>query len=249
MVDVDIRDVVLDRHEQVFRLLNHLGRDLRGPWCLVGGLMVVVAGKVEGAVDERSLRTKDGDVVVDVVTNPDMLRAARDRIEHYGFRVPPEARRESGAARCTFVEGRAQVDLLGPDDAPEDQLDLGDGFVSLAIPGGRRALETARAATVRYSDEYPDAELMVPLGVDAVMVKASASTDPRTAEQPRHIQDVAFLLAAASDPRAFRDLSDPDCELLSRIEPRLRDEADAAWSYLDGESRRRALASLRFALA
>ena len=248
MREVDLSDDLLPRHREVFRLLGLLGRTVRSDrWCLVGGLMVLVAGRLEGARDHRATRTKDGDILIDVVADPTALAAVVEECRSYGFDFPrhdwPD---DEGFARCTLVAHSAQVDLLCPDDAAEHQLVAG-GARSLAIPGGRRALEVAEPVTVLLGDDWAPVDVCVPTLYGALAVKAAAATDPRTRSQSRHLEDVAFLLSIVDDPRRLqRELTEGDLALLHLLVEDLNDDASVAWAHLDKAARLAAQAALTF---
>lgn len=211
--------------------------------------MVLVVGEEAGSVDRRAAQTKDGDIVVDVCADRSLLGVMASALEKFGYRIPEEAHRHELVTRCTFVSGSAQVDVLCPDDAPAEALDTHAGLQSLAIPGGRRALEDASPVEIRYSDEHPDAAVPVPTLEGALAVKMAAVLDERTADQERHIQDVGFLLAAVDDPDAARArMRGDDVDSLTRLRDRLFDDADVAWERSDDESRRRAQALVRHVL-
>ena len=81
----------------------------------------------------------------------------------------------------------------------------------------------------------------------ALAVKAAAAADPRTRGQPRHLEDVGFLLSIVPDPRGLRDeLTSDDLAMLRALAPRLEDNASAAWAHLDTSARLVAQAALGF---
>lgn len=145
------------------------------------------------------------------------------------------------------MSGRAQIDVLCPDDATPADLDAVEGVRSLAIPGGRRALETAEPVCLTYAEDSHDVKVRVPLVPGALNVKAHAAVDPRTARQPRHVQDLVGLAAIIEDPLALVSaLSEADTALLSGlVAGRLADDGDVAWEGMAPADLQRALATLR----
>ncbi len=143
------------------------------------------------------------------------------------------------------MSGDALIDLLGSEDAPEGSLAVGDDILSIRIPGGRRALDTAQMVTVTWGEEGI-AQFRVPLLYDALAVKAHACHHPQTRDQDRHIQDVAFLLSAVPNPRALEAGLGPDADLIRGLLDRLGDDGDAAWAYLPDEDRATAQQALAF---
>jgi hypothetical protein len=244
--EVDVSSELLPRHHEVMRCLGLLGRVVKPDlWCLVGGMMVLVTSSEAGRADSRGEATKDGDVVVDVVTEADALERVARELTKLGYVLLGDDDRGTDFARCTFVSGLAQLDVLAPDDATRGQLDVGAHLRSIAIPGGRRALAGSTMARIRYAEEAHDVELRVPTLMSAVIVKAAAALDPRTADHPRHIRDTAFLLACIANPRAARDeLIPTDHAILRRLlTEHLRTPSVAAWTHLDPDDHDRALAA------
>ena len=250
MREVDISDQLLPQHYEVMRCLGLLARSINTDlWCLVGGMMVLVVARAAGRTDSRAEGTKDGDVVVDVLAEPEILAKVAYALRSLGYELPPDDDRGPDFARCTFVSGSAQVDVLAPEDTPADQLEVGTDLRSLAIPGGRRALVGSELTTIYYAEERADVVIRVPSLTGAICVKAAAVLDPRTGSHPRHVQDVAFLLACIDDPVAAADeLDDTDRELLTELQA-LGLGDDVAWRYLDADDRARALAALEFLVA
>lgn len=247
MREVDISRALLPQHHEVLRCLGLLARTVgTDVWSLVGGLMVLVVARAAGRTDSRAEGTKDADVVVDVVAEPEALARVAWALTSLGYDPPPDDDRGRDFARCTFVSGRAQVDVLAPDDATVDRLDVGSSLRTLAIPGGRRALASAEPTTIFYAEDREDVVIRVPTLTGAICVKAAAAVDGRTAGHPRHIQDVAFLLACIEDPAgAAAELSDDDRALLRVLrDRRLVDGGDVAWRPLGRRDRVRALAAL-----
>jgi hypothetical protein len=174
-----------------------------------------------------------------------LARVARE-LAKLGYTLPPE---DHGAAfaRCTFTSGHAQLDVLAPDDAPPEALDAAPDVRTIAIPGGRRALAGSELVRLYYAEDAHDLEVRVPTLTTAILVKAAAALDPRTAGHPRHIQDTAFLLPCIDDPRAARaELTEADHSMLRHLIQRLSDRADAAWAYLSPDDHDRALAAAEF---
>jgi len=208
--------------------------------------MVLVAAREAGTRLPRAEQTKDGDIVVDVCTRPEAIGRVATTLRNFGYDIPADAWDQEDIARCTFVGSQAQIDVLCPEDAPGEALEAADGVRSLAIPGGRRALELAEPVRLYYDEDAFDVEVRTPLLPGAVVVKAHAAVDPRTAGQQRHIQDVAALLSVMEDPTAFRQsLTEKDIQVISALALRLADSSDVAWSNVDAATRRRGQAASR----
>jgi hypothetical protein len=207
--------------------------------------MVLVASRASGHSLPRAERTRDADVVVDVCGEPRMMANVVGQLESFGYQIPAEAWKREDLARCTFFGGLAQIDVLCPDDAREDELLFDDRIRSVAIPGGRRALELAEPVRIQFSDEYPDLEIRVPMLSGAILVKASNMVDRRTASQPRHFEDVAGMLSILDEPKVARgSLADVDVSLLRRISEQVLDDRNLNWSGFETETRLKAQAAL-----
>lgn len=216
-------------------------------WCLVGGMMVLVAARAAGGRLPRAEQTKDGDVLVDVHMDAKALGRVVAALEDFGFTPAPPFRNSD--TRCTFTSAFGQIDVLCPDDATEEMLKA-RGATSLAIPGGRRALELSEPVTLIYDDPN-HVDLQVPLLPSAILVKAAAVLFPPTAGQARHIQDVAGMLsvlgAHPQDPAAT--LSEADFALLAQLSERLTNPEDDAWNGMANADREDALAAYRLLLS
>jgi hypothetical protein len=207
-------------------------------------MMVLIASRFTGQSVDRAEQTKDADILVDICTRPDILVKVVSELRAFGFtQMEPFGEK---AARCTFLNstGHGQIDVLCPDDASEAELDSVAGVRSLAIPGGRRALEISEEVTITYSQDAADVVLRVPLLPGSIVVKAAAALDERTARQERHIQDVVDMLSVLDDPGSARShLSDADRVVLSSLQSRLDDDGDIAWERMGDPARLRARAA------
>jgi len=214
-------------------------------------MMVLVASRSAGQRVKRAEQTKDADILVDLCANPQVLAKVVHELRQFGF----DAIEDFGGkevARCTFVGigGQGQIDVLCPEDATSEELDSAPGVRSLAIPGGRRALQLSELVRIRYDDDAADVEIRVPLLPGAIAVKAAAAVAPATVGQPRHIQDVADMLAILEEPMEARDvLCGADLTLLSDLAGRFDDDGDIAWQGLAQDDRMRARAALNILIS
>lgn len=232
--EIDIRDSLLSRHRSVFATIGQIARKYpTDRWALVGGLMVLVVGREHGARAQRAEGTKDADIVIDIVAHPNMLGdLSHFLVNEAAYRLQDAMGNDpTRAARCSFITHSASIDVLCPDDTPAEQLVVPSQHVaSIAIPGGRRALETGRLVSIYYSDDHPNADIHVPTLPGAIAVKAAAAVDRRTAGSPRHLQDVAFLLALDADLDDIKfAFTHHDVELLRSIAADVTDARSPMW--------------------
>lgn len=247
--EIDIVDDLLPRHVGAFDTMRVLGAKYPpSRWVLVGGMMVMLLGREFGARSARAEGTKDADVLVDIVADSMILTDVVNHLTTSGYEIQDMPGDADQTARCTFVTSSVQIDVLCPDDTPPEQLVVAEkGVASIAIPGGRRALETARLVSVYYSDERPNADLYLPTMAGGLVAKAASAVDERTASSPRHLQDVAFLMSAPFDPEEVRrELGDQDLMLLEQIRSPLLDSGSVAWTNLDASQRQAAQAAYDF---
>ncbi len=166
----------------------------------------------------RSAQTKDVDVLVEVATGS-AARVVHDLVAMGFTQLERFFGQTEGQAR--YRMGNTLVDVLAPDDTAAADLVLAVDTLTLATPGGRRALEVSTPVTVYYGTDGL-AELRVPALGHAVVVKAAAVLDPRTAAQERHLEDVVELLAVMNQPAEWgTGMNDRDRDVLEQIVPRV----------------------------
>lgn len=240
---IDIREELLDRHAGAIKGLYRLSKQVPiEKWALVGGLMVLVIAYEYDTRSWRASQTKDADIVVDVVADRSVLTMATQTLEAQGFSLDESVGSGDGVTRCTFSSYKSQIDVLCPSDATSDMLDTNDGLRSVAIPGGRRALQSARTVRLYIAEDYLDVVLRVPSVGGAIMTKVAAAVDSRTSDGERHIQDVAFLLSLSFNLRAVvGELQPGDRQHLHAVRDQLEDRTHIAWEGCADPDRDRAL--------
>ena len=240
---IDLRAELLDRHAGAIKGLYRLSTQIPiEKWALVGGMMVLVLAYEHDTHSWRASQTKDADIVVDVVADRTVLSATTQTLQAQGFTLDASVGSGDDVSRCTFSSYKSQIDVLCPSDATPDMLDTTDGLRSIAIPGGRRALRSARPVNLYIAEDYYDVKLRVPNVAGAIMVKAAAAIDERTSDGQRHLDDVAFLLGLPFDLRTVADDLEPgDSDLLNQLRPRLTNPTDPVWEQCPAEHRDRAL--------
>ncbi len=183
----------------------------------------LVLREQSSGADARASQTKDADVVVEVATGSaqrviqELATMGFEQIEMFFGQSQAQAR---------YSMGHTLIDVLAPNDGDPEDLNLEEGTVTLAAPGGRRALQVSTVATVYYGVDGV-AELRLPTIGHAVVVKSAAVLDQRTEGQPRHLEDVVELLGAMDEPDAWVDgMNESDLDLLERVSPRVAAAGD-----------------------
>lgn len=247
MIEIDIQELISPSHHESLWAMAQLGTRINpDSWCLVGGLMVVVALAEQGKAPIRSAQTKDADLLVDICTSPKTLTDVVDFLENSGFSLA-EKHYGDVFARCTFVGlgQKSQIDVLCPDDSPKELLNLRSDFESIAIPGGRRAMEVAQWVTIKYREDAHDLRIRVPLIAGALVVKTAAVLDERTKDQRRHLDDVVELLLGLDDPdEHLPRLSSADRNLLSKLATLIDNDGLDAWEGVSSALRNQARSAL-----
>lgn len=230
-------DVLLSRHGGALDVLRSISSTIPdSDWCVIGGLMTyLVLQEHSAGLGTRASQTKDADVLVEVATGS-AARVVHDLVAMGFTQLERFFGQAEGQAR--YRMGHTLVDVLAPEDTAAADLMLAEDTLTLAAPGGRRALEVSTLVTVCYGTEGL-AEFRVPMLGHAVVVKAAAVLDPRTAAQVRHLEDVVELLAAMEQPAEWgKEMNDRDSDVLERIVPRVKSagnlEAVAALQLLIG---------------
>jgi len=247
VIEIDIQELISPSHHESLWAMAQLGTRINpDSWCLVGGLMVVVALAEQGKAPIRSAQTKDADLLVDICTSPKTLTDVVDFLENSGFSLA-EKHYGDVFARCTFVGlgQKSQIDVLCPDDSPKELLNLRSDFESIAIPGGRRAMEVAQLVTIKYREDAHDLRIRVPLIAGALVVKTAAVFDERTKDQKRHLEDVVELLIGLDNPDEHRpSLSSADQNLLGKLATLIDNDGLDAWEGVSSALRNQARSAL-----
>jgi hypothetical protein len=90
MREVDLSHDLNARHREVLRAMGHISKTIGvDDWCLVGGLMVLVASRAAGGRIRRAEGTKDGDILVDVCARPNALEQVVHILTTFGFKMDP----------------------------------------------------------------------------------------------------------------------------------------------------------------
>lgn len=218
-------DVLLAGHNGALDTLRSISRMIpQSDWCVIGGLMTyLVLREHSVGLTSRASQTKDADVVVEVAARSG--KAVVHGLVTMGFKQL-ERFFDQTEGQARYHMGTTLIDVLAPDDANEADLLLSEDTVTLAAPGGRRALEVATPVTILYRSDGL-AEFRVPTIGHAVVIKAAAVLDQRTAEQGRHLNDVVEMLGALDDPTIWgAAMTEYDRDLLQRISPQVEASGD-----------------------
>lgn len=195
----------------LWRLSLELAAILAGlEWTLTGAQMVMLLERLGGIDSGRT--TGDVDAVIGGARAVAATREAANRLIAAGFERTVEHPQR-------FVRDADQVDLLTIDHLRA----VGDDVTS--IPGGRRALSTARGVPVQIAG-VGDGSLPVPTVAGAIAVKLQAWSARR---RQRDLEDLVRLLALVDDVELVRsELKPAERRALGRLAA-LADPQGASW--------------------
>lgn len=182
------------------------------PWLLVGAQMVMMLEREAGRVSGRS--TGDIDAVVDLRVMSTGIRTAAKRLLRAGFSPAGDVH------PYRFLRGREQVDLFAPDHlGAHADLTTVPPMQTTEIPGGTRALRTARLVPVRIRGAG-EGRLPIPSIAGAIVLKTRAYETRRAL---RDVEDLARLLGLVADAAVVRaELKPAERAALAAVTP-LRD--------------------------
>lgn len=185
--------------QEAWHALMDLHELVPSNWCLVGGQMVHLHCAERGGSPIRP--TDDADTVVDVRTQPDILRTFTAALTRLGFRADTAG----NGMQHRWKRDQAQIDVLIPEGVGERAGSRGgiQGAPTVAAPGTTQAL--ARSAQVQVDVAGRVGAMRRPNLVGALVGKAAARVDLGSGgASGRHCADFVVLagLIAASD---FRD--------------------------------------------
>ena len=181
-----------DRQQQSWLGLLDVAANFPTGWCLVGGQLVQLYCQERGFSPSRP--TNDGDVVLDVRAQPNVLRDFTAALAAVGFTsagVSPEGHQHR------WVRDRASLDLLIPQGlgrAAGARTGI-TGGTTLATPGAQQAIRRSEPVTVQVDKTI--GTIRRPNMLGALVAKAAAYSVPSDPAKERHLTDFATLAAMA----------------------------------------------------
>jgi hypothetical protein len=169
-------------------------------WVLIGGQMVNLHCWERNAKSHRP--TDDVDAVLDIRTEPTMLKKVTDFILEIGF---TSAGRSPDGHEHRWIRGEAQIDLLlasGLGDRARSRKGALGG-TTISTPGGQGALD--RAQRVKIIHQGRAANINRPSLMGAMVMKSAAYDNTTDSYRVRHLTDLGVLanLVSAVDAEGF----------------------------------------------
>lgn len=207
--------------------LCELANEFSGTWTLIGAQMVALHAVEHGRVPPR--RSDDVDALVEARTVARSMPSdlAAWLLDHDYRQDPPGGL--DGLTGHRFRRPPAVIDVLAPDHlGPRADLRTVPPSHTVAVPGGRRALDRTEFVPVRVGDVT--AALPRPDLIGALIVKSRAV---EVDDAPRNQRvDLAFLYSLIEDPRSLAEgLTGAEHGVLSSRRE-LRDPGHQAWRSL-----------------
>ncbi len=235
---VELPEMIAE-HERIWGALFDIADAAPGPWCLVGGQMVLLHALERRVQPPRASR--DLDLLVDVRVAPHALRRFVDTLQRVGF-SPAGIATTGTMHRYLLGDERTAVvvDVLAPDGlGPRaDRVTTPPG-TTIEMPAGTRALQRAQQLPVTHAGRttlIPRPDLL-----GAIVAKAAAATSDGDPE--RHYRDLAFLCALVEDPFALAEERTPKDRRRVRRAHGLRLDHHEAWRALEPDQRAKGMST------
>ena len=187
MIEVTMPRLSVGQEESWLALLE-LSRRIPNGWCVVGGQMVHMHCQERGVTPSRP--TDDGDAMLDLRTEPQMLYRFTEVLYDLAFR--PDGETDRGHQH-RWTRGEAKVDVLIPDHMGE-RTETRKGYLggtTIAAPGARSALD--RAEQVQVTVAGTTGLVWRPRLAGAIAAKAAALSIVIDPKWKRHLTDIAVL--------------------------------------------------------
>lgn len=200
---------------ELLELAHHRGDG----WTIVGALMVSLHALRAGVLMPRA--TQDIDAVVEVRGVVGEPRSFAHELTNLGWDIPDDRIGSDGVGH-RFYKGELQFDLLVPEGLGEKaDLSTLPPLVTVPIDGATQALRRTESIDVRCGDF--EGQLPCPDVLGAIVIKSCAAVAPEQdadKRADRHLDDLAILYGAVSDPKAASE----DCGKKDRQRIRRADE-------------------------
>ncbi len=220
--------------DELWHVLLDLAEQLRVPWTLVGGQMVLLHALEHGQTPP--LISQDGDMLADIRAEQAALTAIVAALRDAGFH--PEVAADNVVhryQRATKDPAKPlKIDLLAPDGLGDKaRLTTTSPGRTVQVPGGTQSLKRTEFVVVVH--ERRTGRIPRPTLLAAIIVKAAAIALP--GEPAKHLRDVALLCALLDDPfTAAEQLARKDRQRL-RLARNLADTRHPAWLLVPAEIR------------
>lgn len=213
--------------DELWHVLLDLGENVKAPWTLVGGQMVLLHALEHGHVPPQI--SQDGDVVADIRSDRNAIAYVVAELEGSGFALDGMSA-DGLAHRYTrpALPAPVVVDVLAPEGLGERaDLTTSPPGRTLEVPAGTQAL--SRSEVVQIEHEGRLGKVPRPTLLAAIIGKAAAVELPGPA---RHYRDLALLCALVVDPFEFTEaMTRKDLARLRKARA-LLDSAHPAWALV-----------------
>jgi len=190
--------LLTSRQHQSWVGLLELANKLPTGWTLIGGQLVQLHCWEN---DKSPVRiTTDIDTVLDVVSNPDILKTFTKSLQELGF-IPKTS---ADGLQYKWTRDLAEIDVLLMDNIGERSL-LRTGITgapSIETPGGRKVLEFSEKIEIQLNEH--SAIINRPSLVGALFIKSAAALNTNDIGRDRHLIDFAVLATLINSEVSFK---------------------------------------------
>lgn len=219
--------------DQLWHVLLDLGEQLKVPWTIVGGQMVLLHALQHGTVPPQV--SQDGDPIADLRADRGAIRAVVAALGAHGFAL--DGISPTGLAHRYVLAADplpVKVDVLAPEGLGErSDLTTTRPGRTIEVPGGTQALR--RSELIELEHEGRRGAVPRPSLLGAIVGKGAACGLP--GDTSRHHRDLALLCALVSDPFEMREQMDRRDLKRVRVGGRLHDDLHPAWALLPEDLR------------
>ena len=179
-----------DQFHRIWDELIRLAAEATVPWTLIGSQMVHMRGWMAGA--SRPSLSIEADVLANSVRVMTATEQLSEQLVSSGYELTENGALGTG---IRFRRGDVEIDVLAPEKISERNRRTRAPFRTVAVPGGRQALN--RTIRVEVQTRGTSGEVPVPTLLGAILIKARAIGVANRPESQR--EDFAFLLSLIQD--------------------------------------------------
>lgn len=228
MKSIELPDLPFGQYQSWVGLLE-LANKLSTGWTLIGGQLVQLHCWEKDKSPARI--TTDIDTVLNVVSNPNILKIFTKTLQELGFTPKTSA----DGMQYKWTRDLAEIDVLLMDNIGERaRLREGiSGAPSLETPGGRKVLDFNEQIEVGLNGL--SAVINRPSLAGALFIKSVAASNPSDFSRDRHLIDFAILTTLIDSETSFSISDNKVTNSIKSAIGNIRSRRDLLSMIADGE--------------